>query len=238
MSWETPQPNWKAPAGQIINSFLAKLHQEIPSYSHPLTLFGSAAIQLCLDEEFTSADIDLMAFTDNQVLRDLARAAGVGRSGSLRPDYGIQICPPQLFRTTPHYLLRAQIETRHGLKIIIPHVRDILIGKLHRSRSPEQDGLVAKDRRAFFRVRELSQGHPSEQDLIEDLRLCADDLALRTTEEGNAFRLNAMDLFQMLFQRPLNIQKEILTPVSQVVAPSLKSSDVENLLKRLQPDRD
>lgn len=139
--------------------FFAAVHAHLPEYDQPLTIFGSAPIQLCMDESFASADVDLMVLEGGEALRRIATESGTACTGMGR--YGVQICPPQLFRPPPHYIQRAHLETRHGLKIIVPHLRDILIAKLHRSRVDGQEGLVPKDRRAFQRVRELSGGHPT-----------------------------------------------------------------------------
>lgn len=240
MSWETPPPVWDTPAGRLLDAFLAALKKDAPGYSEPLTIFGSAAIQLCLDESFTSADVDVMALAGNERLREIAKTAGLGATGSIRAAYGIQICPPQLFRTTPHYLLRARMERRHGIKVILPHLRDVLLAKLHRSRAPGQEGLVPKDRRAFQRVRELCGGHPTEADIIEDLRLCSQDLLIQAAEEPNAFRLNVLDLFRSVFGRGLDIENEILKPARQALGTvqDVDHEEIQRRLASLRPDRD
>ena len=239
MDWDMPAPNWNTPAGHVLDAFLAGAHQAFPGYPLPVTLFGSAAIQLCLDEAFASADVDVMVMSKSASFREIAKKTGKAHGGILRPAYGVQVCPPQLFRTTPHYLLRARIEQRQGLNIVIPHVRDILIAKLHRFRAPDQQGLVAKDRKAFQRVRELCGGHPTEADLLEDLMLCAADLHVTLEEGGNAFRLNSLDLFEELFQRRLDLEKEILAPVRAALPhPSLEAGEVGQMLDALNPERD
>lgn len=239
MGWEMPLPNWDTPAGRVLDAFLAGVHEVLPMYAEPVTLFGSAAIQLCLDESFTSADVDVMVMSEGASLREIAKEKGVGRSGTLRPSYGVQICPPQLFRTTPHYLLRARMEERHGLRVIIPHVRDVLIAKLHRFRTPEQIGLVPKDRRAFERVRELCGGHPSEAEVIEDLVLCAPQLSLQAEDGPNAFRLNVLALFETVYHRPLDLENEVLKPARDSVREvTAGGEEIGKLLGELRPERD
>jgi len=239
MSWETPVPNWDTPAGRVLDAFLAGVHDALPEYSQPVTLFGSAAIQLCLDESFTSADVDLMVMTEGVPFRDIARGLGLGRTGTLRPTYGVQICPPQLFRTTPHYLMRARIEERHGVRLVIPHLRDVLIAKLHRFRAPDQEGLVPKDRRAFQRVRELCGGHPSEGEVLEDLILCEPELSTQPVEGANAFRLNVLALFEEVFLRKLDLEGEVLKPARDAVSEAMfQGEDVGRLLEGLRPERD
>ena len=210
----SPLPNWDTLAGRVLDAFFAALHEQMPEYNLPLTVFGSAPIQLCLDASFTSADVDIMVLGGGVKLREIAAQAGVGRSGSLRPAYGVRICPAQLFRPTPHYLQRAHVETRHGLKIIVPNLRDILIGKLHRSRHEGQTGLVPKDLRAFQRVRELCGGHPTLAEFLEDL--VSMESSFRPPLDGslNSFRFNVEDALASVYGHAFDLQRDILTPAA------------------------
>ena len=240
MTWITPAPRWDTLAGHVLDSFCEGIREAMPSYDFPLTLFGSAAIQLCYDEHFTSADVDLMVMAEGERLRSLATHLGLGRSGTVKASYGLQICPPQFFRTTPHYLQRACTETRHGVTVVIPHVRDILLAKLHRSRVDRQEGLVPKDRRAFQRVRELSGGRPNEADVIEDLRLCEPSLRVPGDGSVNSFRLNVLDLFSTIFGRPVDLELEILRPAreAEVVRHGGQGPEIDDLISGLEPTRD
>lgn len=215
MSWTMPPPRWDTLAGRVLDTFFEAVHRALPDFQQPLTIFGSAPIQLCLDESFASADVDIMVLEGVEALRRIAAESGVGGAGTIRANYGVQICPPQLFRPTPHYLQRAHIETRHGLRIIIPHLRDILIAKLHRSRVDGQQSIVAKDRRAFQRVRELSAGHPTREELLADLVAC--EPCFRMPQDGsvNAFRLNAQDVLAELYQHTLDLQRDIIDPAAR-----------------------
>lgn len=240
MNWTTPAPSWETLAGRLIDAFCEGIREAMPNYDQPLTVFGSAAIQLCFDENFTSADVDLMVIADGERLRLLAGELGLGRSGTVKTPYGLQICPPLLFRPTPHYLQRAHTESRHGIRVVIPHVRDILVAKLHRSRFEGQAGLVAKDRRAFERVREMSSGRPGEEDLIEDLMLCEPSLRLPGDGSMNSFRLNVMDLFTSIYGRAINLESEVLKPARDAELSSAIGEDpaIDDLLSRLDPTRD
>ena len=72
MSWTTPAPRWDTLAGRVLDSFFASVHERLPEYDGPLTVFGSAPIQLCLDESFASADVDLMVLEGTEELRCIA----------------------------------------------------------------------------------------------------------------------------------------------------------------------
>ncbi len=235
MNTLSPLPNWDSLAGRVLDAFFAAVHEQMPGYDLPLTVFGSAPIQLCLDASFTSADVDIMVLGGDVALREIATQAGVGRSGSLRPAYGVQICPPQLFKPTPHYLQRAHVETRHGLKIIVPHLRDILIGKLHRSRHEDQTGLVPKDLRAFQRVRELCGGHPTLTEFLEDL--VSLESSFRPPLDGsiNSFRFNVEDAFVSVYRHTFDLQNDILIPAASGSQPpvSAPTGTVAQMLSEL-----
>ena len=168
-------------------------------------------------------------------LRVIASEAITSRSA-----YRIQSCPPVLFRPTPHYLQRAWVETRHGLKIIVPHVRDILIGKLHRTRSIDQDGLVTKDRRAFLRVRELCGGHPTEGEMLDDLIACEPHFRTQSDAPLNSFVLNVEDLWQTIFGRRIDIAREITEPARAIENAQIQATRCPSGLSinDLKPTRD
>lgn len=240
MNWDVPQPNWSCPAGHVLDAFFAGLHTELPDFAEPLTLFGSVPIQLCLDDAFTSADADIMVSGDPTRLRAVARKLEMPAGGTVRPVFGLQFCPRYFFRTTAHYLQRAHVEMRHGIKVIVPHVRDVLIGKLHRSRTSEQEGLAPKDLRAFHRVRQLCGGHPKEEDLIEDLLDCAPYFRLPEHGEMNFFRLNVENLWPSLFGHALDVEEYILQPLRamETEARNSDSKPIAQMLDDLQPTRD
>lgn len=241
MSWDVPPPDWNGHVGRILDSFFAEVKRRFPDYDAPLTVFGSAPIQLCLDDSFTSADADIMVTTGAAELRALAGEIGLG-GGGIRSGFAVQIFPPGFFRTTPRYLEpgRAHQEMRHGLRIIIPHVRDILIGKLHRSRTQDQDALDGKDLRAFLRVRQLTGGHPSESELLDDLISCEPSFRLPPDGGLNHFRLNVEDVWRAVFSRSVDVRGEIIEPAlrQQILPDQPAVIDRDKLLGDLRPTRE
>lgn len=236
--WQMQSPSWNTMAGRMLDAFFARVHEQMPEFEGPLTVFGSAPIQLCLDADFVSADADVMVLSHATVLRRIAADVVPSKTG-LGVMHGVQVCPPDFFRTTPHYLARAHMETRHGLRIIVPHLRDILIGKLHRARYEGQEGLVPKDLRAFVRVRQLCAGRPGEQDLLDDLRACEAYFRPPPAGQINSFKLNTLDLWRQLFLRDLDVDGEITRPVLQEEAEIYKAFQrVDTLLEGLNPERD
>jgi hypothetical protein len=137
----------------------------------------------------------------------------------LPPDIASQHgCCGTLFLVALVFLVRLVIkrvcrgETRHGLPLQIPAVRDILVGKLHRRRQPGQTGVVPKDLRAFERVRELT-GHPTEDELLADILLCPHAWQLSLSGTVSDFRLNLEDLWPVFYSKPLDVGERIIRPL-------------------------
>ena len=235
MNWPCPPPHWDTVAGRALDVFFRSVKEHVPDFEGQITVFGSAPIQLCLDEEFISADADVMVFSRAEELRMIASRVTQGGSGL---PHGVQVCPAGWFQTTPYYLARAHVETRHGLRVVVPHLRDVLIGKLHRSRFEGQDGLVPKDLRAFHRVRKLCDGHPNEQEMLEDLRLCEPFFRPPAAGEVNSFKLNVTDLWSQIFGRTLDVHHEIISHASAAQRFTPPSGGIHLQLESLQPDRD
>jgi len=102
---------------------------------------------------------------------------------------------------------------REGFTVRLPSLRDILIGKLDRHRPPERDMLEPKDRHAFERVFDLTAGHPSESELIEDLRLCPHAWQLDSGDAVTDFRLNVEEIWPALFHRKLDVNARVIEPL-------------------------
>ena len=215
MSWNCPPPNWNCPAGRAIDRFLEAVSREAPDPDRRFTVFGSAVIQLRGDGEFMSGDADLIVGTDRRRLEEIALALGLSKAENrARERFYLELCGITAFRTTAAWHERTHREVRHGIPVVIPHVRDVLIGKLHRHRPAGQAGLSAKDLRAFLRVRELT-GHPTEEELLADLRLCPHAWQLPLSGVITDFRLNVEDLWPALYGHRLDITATILRPLMQ-----------------------
>lgn len=218
MTWDTTAPRWDTPAGFQIDRFLAACRaapeMENPDSGEKVTIFGSAAIQMRLDGGFLSADADLLVLSQKSRWELVAERIGLGQSGGkASQQFYIQVCGPAAFRSTSIWMDRATSELRQGFTVRIPSLRDILIGKLHRHRPSERDCMEPKDRRAFERVFELTGGHPSETELIHDLQLCPHAWHLEHGGRITDLRLNAMEIWPVLFGHSLDVSAQIITPL-------------------------
>jgi hypothetical protein len=163
----------------------------------------------------------------------------MGKSGKHEGHFYLDITPPSAFRSTEVWYSRAHSETRHGLKIMMPQVRDALVGKLHRRRKPEIDVLEPKDLRAFLRVQELSAGHPTETELLKDILLCPHAWHLQMSGAVTDFRRNLEDLWPILYHKPLDVQQQIIRPLLHELELSgyTESRDWHELVRALAPTR-
>ena len=150
----TPEIDLTSPAGEMLRRMVA-----LAPPGSLITLFGSAPLQLSLDRDFLSADIDCIAPAG---FADRVHEEGLDDVGL--PLY-VQVCDLLSFRTSSVWQDRAFTFPLDGRQVRIPHPIDILIGKLNR--------MDAKDLEAFRMVRERT-GHPTEEELIAELQNAVD----------------------------------------------------------------
>ncbi len=240
MDWSESPPNWETPIGEKIDRFLRAVSERFPDYKDTIVVFGSATIHLRLDPAFNSADADLRVSTEAILpFKALTEEIGLGKSGKGDGHFYLDITPPSAFRSTESWFGRAHTETRHGLKIMIPQLRDALVGKLHRRRKPEIDGIEPKDLRAFVRVRELTGGHPTEEELLKDILLCPHAWHLQMSGAVTDFRRNLEDLWPVLYHKPLDVNEQIIRPLMYELelAGYTEGEDWHELVRALVPTR-
>ena len=164
-----------------------------------ITVFGSAPLQIAVDPNLTSADVDV--FSDYEELNDLVVRAGLGTN---QADFYIQVSTELNFRTTQRWKGRTQSVRIGNCTFIFPHPIDILIAKLNR--------LDEKDVRAFKTVL-AKTGHPTEAELIKELQLAVDLFRPSFDEEqGHDMSNNCRRLWPLIYGREIDPRKEIILP--------------------------
>ena len=240
MNWSDTPPDWSTPIGVKIDLFFKAVAERFPGYNETIVVFGSATIHLRLDPSFNSADADLRVGADDILpFKALTEEIGMGRSGKDSGVFYLDITPPSAFRSTESWFARAHAETRHGLKIMLPQVRDALVGKLHRFRKSGVDAIEPKDLRAFLRVQELSGGHPTEGELLKDIRLCPHAWHLQMSGAITDFRRNLEDLWPVLYHKQLDVKEQIIRPLLHELEISgyEEGQDWHALVRALAPTR-
>jgi hypothetical protein len=188
--------NLAARAAELLRQLAAALPSD---REFTITVFGSAPIQICVDSTLTSADVDV--FSDFEPLREIADKAGLGQD---KAEFFIQVSSELNFRTSPRWKGRTRSARIGNVTFVFPHPIDILIAKLNR--------LDEKDLRAFEVVR-AKTGHPTEAELIKELRLAVDLFRPSFDEEqGHDMANNCRRLWPLIFGREIDPRAEIIAP--------------------------
>lgn len=196
-NWWTGEVDWATPAGDLLRRFLASLPKDRPFH---LTLYGSAPLQLTVDRQLMSGDVDLFS-DDDEDLSEFVVAAKLDKTqGGLHLEPGYELS----FRTSPRWRQRAATVQRGNVTLTIPHPLDILIGKL--------DRLDAKDLKAFERTRQLT-GHPTAAELRQELQNAVDLFRPAFDEDSpNRYPENTRRLWRELFHEEIDIRRDIIEP--------------------------
>ena len=165
-----------------------------------MTLYGSAPLQLTVDRQLLSSDVDLFS-DDDEDLSALVAAAKLDKTqGGLYLEPGFELS----FRSSPRWRLRAKAVQRGNVRLTLPHPLDILIGKLHR--------LEDKDLKAFERVRQLT-GHPTAEEFRNELQNAVDLFRPAFDDDTpNRFPENVRTLWREIFHADIDVRRDIVAP--------------------------
>ncbi len=196
-NWWAGEIDWTTPAGQVLEKFLASLPG---GRSFHLTIYGSAPLQLCVDRQLLSADVDVFSDDDEDLSAFIAAASLDKLHGRVHLQSGFELS----FRTSPRWRHRARTVQRGDVSLTIPHPLDILIGKLAR--------LDAKDLKAFERVIELT-GHPTAEEFKHELQIAVDLFRPAFADDSpNRYPENTRRLWQTVFHAEIDVRRDIIEP--------------------------
>ena len=165
-----------------------------------ITVFGSAPLQLTVDRDLLSADVDVFSDEDEDLGAMITAAKLDKTQGGLYIEAGFELS----FRTSPRWRRRAKTIQRDNVTLTIPHPLDILIGKLHR--------FDPKDLKAFERVIELT-AHPTAEEFKRELQNAVDLLRPGFAEDSpNQFPENTQRLWREVFHAEINLRRDIIEP--------------------------
>jgi hypothetical protein len=220
MDFQADHIAWQSPAGRRLDDFARSLP---PRPKLDLTVFGSAAIQLFIDETFLSADIDPFGSEESyDFLLAFVDAQGLTKE---KASFYIQVCDPYSFKSTADWPDRAVHVERHRHVFRFVHPWDVLVSKLQR--------LEGKDVEAFKLVI-AKTGHPTEHELIRHLQKAVDLYRPKFDEEtarGDMFA-NTRELWKILWNKELDVRGAIIRPALARAVHDYDSPD-PNLKSRL-----
>lgn len=196
-NWWPAELDWSTPAGQLLQQLVAALPADRALH---LTVYGSAPLQITVDRQLLSGDVDVFS-DDDEDLSELIAAAGLDKAhGGLHFESGFELS----FRTSPRWRQRAKVVQLGKVTLTFPHPLDILIGKL--------DRLEPKDLLAFRRVRELT-GHPTADELQRELQNAVDLFRPGFDEDSpNRYPENTRQLWREIYGREIDIRRDIIEP--------------------------
>jgi len=196
-NWWAGEIDWATPAGQLLQTFLASLPKDRVFH---VTIYGSAPLQLTVDRQLLSGDVDLFS-DDDEDLSALIAAEKLDKThGGFHLEPGFELS----FRTSPRWRQRAKTFQHGNVTLTIPHPLDILIGKL--------DRLDAKDLKAFERVIQLT-GHPTAGEFKRELQNAVDLFRPAFDEDTpNRYPENTRRLWREIFQVEIEVRRDIIEP--------------------------
>jgi hypothetical protein len=169
-----------------------------PLPAQQIVVFGSGVLQMLLEPNFLSRDVDIIG--DENV----ALAAEGLRIADERSDLALEACDRLVFRTALGWESRAITEQRNGHYFIFPHPWDILVSKVGR--------LEEKDLEAF-RLVIRKTGHPTAAEFAQHLQLAVDLYRPNFDEEqGSDYTAQTRFLWREIFQGEIDVRAEIIRP--------------------------
>lgn len=196
-NWWKPAIDWDTPAGRLLRQFAASLPT---NRAFHITVFGSAPLQLTIDRNLLSGDVDVFSDDDEDLSTLIEQAKLDKAQGGFYLEPGFELS----FRTSPRWRRRAQSVPLGAVTFTFPHPLDILLGKL--------DRLEAKDLEAFRRVI-ANTGHPTAEELKRELQNAVDLFRPAFDDDSpNRYPENTRRLWTELFQEEIDIRRDIIEP--------------------------
>lgn len=190
----------------------------------PIVVFGSGPLQIFVDPHLLSGDLDISVPQFFDEITELTHEIGYGKGDA---EYYIEVVPSYVFRPGPNWQDRAKDVEIEGVSFRLPDPLDILLAKLRR--------LDIKDVRAFKTVVEKT-GHPTEAELIKELRDVYDLFYLQKDGKKSVLWLNTEKLWPILFNREIDARAEIPELVLAYLAKTVDPAYVESIRHQLGLD--
>ncbi|MGH7939487.1 MAG: hypothetical protein ACREE6_04835 [Limisphaerales bacterium] len=192
--WQ-PALDWDSAPGKLIIQLLNVLPAD---RNILITIFGTAPLQMAFPGAEVSRDVDAFA---NEDIDAIDREHHLD-SPSLQPK--IHRCSGSSFQAGPNWQDRAYTVLRMNHEVRFAHPLDILVSKLHR--------FGERDRQAFRLI--INQtGHPTEAEMLQELRHAADLYRPGFEKERQSgIWENTGELWRICFGRTIDVRAEIVRP--------------------------
>jgi len=206
----------------VLDLLSKAIRQKGLSIQRPIVVFGSAPLQIYIDPAFLSADVDVAPSDHRAEIQKLVDEIGLSKG---KAPFYIEVVSEYIFRAGQNWRERAKVVVLNDVSFLFPAPIDILLGKLRR--------LEEKDFLAFELVREKT-GHPTETELIHELRCSYDMFYIQQNGQRTSLWENTERLWPRLFSRPIDVRREIIQPVLDEFSATGDNRDyVEEIRARL-----
>ena len=105
------EPDWNTPAGRVLTALSTAILNKGLVPEHPIIVFGSAPLQICVDPGFLSADVDVALPGQGAALKQLVEEIGMSKENA---SYYIEVVPEYIFRPGPNWRTRAMPVSQNG----------------------------------------------------------------------------------------------------------------------------
>ena len=190
-----PTLDWDSSSGRLLLKVVEVLKESAPV---TISVFGSAPLQLGVDANLVSNDLDIL---NGPRFHEKLHQAGflIGQA-----DPYVEVGDETTFTAASGWRDRAFEQVFGNVKIVLPHPIDILVSKVKR--------MEEKDFVAFETVIRAT-GHPTEGELIESLQRVVDLYRPSFDEEAIVDpSSNTRLLWQRLFGGDIDVRQSIITP--------------------------
>jgi hypothetical protein len=205
--------NWNTPAGQALQKLAKAISDRGLNMSAPIVVFGSGPLQIFVDNNLLSGDVDVSAGKQIDEVKAIVEAIGYGKN---QTKFFIEVVPLYIFRAGQNWSGRARRIELHGVQFLFPQPIDILLGKLRR--------LDEKDLRAFDAVK-AKLNRPTEEELIAELRDSWEVFQAHRDGTKSVLWKNTETLWRHLFGKEIDIPKVILEPVFKQMEEALRTPE-------------
>jgi hypothetical protein len=205
--------NWDTPAGEALNKLAKAIAARGFTLTAPIVVFGSGALQIFVDRNLLSGDVDISAGKQIDEVKKIVEEIGYGKNTAA---FYIEVVPLYIFRAGNNWSGRARKVELHGVSFLFPEPIDILLGKLRR--------LEEKDLRAFDAVKS-KLGRPTEDELIAELRDSWEVFEAQKDGTKSVLWKNTEAVWQHLFGKKIDIKKAILEPVFKEMESALRTPE-------------
>lgn len=197
--------------GDRLRGILNRIARRLGPGRIEILVFGSGALALGVLPEHRSQDIDLASDSDEERLREVVNAIGLGKTKEKREagEFYVEVTPWYVFKGSAPYRWHRRakrVELPEGHRAIVPDALDILVAKTPRYAPKDREDIAQVFAEIGLPPREEMLGRFREAVLM--YRPSFDEW---TEYAGDPFG-NTKRFFEEFYGEKIDVRKEIVIP--------------------------